>query len=275
MGANRLGDIRELCDIAEPSHGLITNIGKAHIGTFGGVENILRGKTELYQHLVEHEGTVFIPKNDSVLINMVKRFDAPVIYSEEELNIQLKEAKPYIKFSSAYGTIQTQLMGQYNFNNILTALAVGKYFNVKDLDMYDAIKEYFPDNMRSQVIQKESNTILLDAYNANPSSMKVAIDNLMVFDQKEKAVILGDMLELGEDSPDEHQILAQSLIEKGIQQAYLVGAEMGAINLEEGFQWFENYQLLGEYLQEHPIENTTVLIKGSRSVQLEKVLDYL
>src|SRR6478609_3368994 len=181
MGANHLGEIALLCSIANPTHGFITNIGKAHIGTFGGFENIIRAKSELYQHLLVNNGTVFINSQNSILLNMAKRFKSPIMYPSagDYYSCELMDADPFVKIKAGNGElVQTQLIGSYNFENIAAALCIGKYFGVEEKLANTAIAEYVPGNMRSQVIKKGDNTVILDAYNANPSSMQAAIDNL-------------------------------------------------------------------------------------------------
>nr|HPH46574.1 UDP-N-acetylmuramoyl-tripeptide--D-alanyl-D-alanine ligase [Chryseolinea sp.] len=174
MGANHLGEIALLCSIANPTHGFITNIGKAHIGTFGGFENIVRGKSELYQHLLTNNGVVFINSLNEILANMAKRFKNPIYYpaAGNYYHCEIISADPFVKIKTENGaTIETQIIGGYNFENMATALCIGKYFGVDADEANRAIAEYSPGNMRSQVMQKGSNTIILDAYNANPSSM--------------------------------------------------------------------------------------------------------
>jgi len=198
MGANHLGEIKTLCDISEPNYGLITNIGKAHTEGFGSFEGVVRGKSELYQYLIEEKGKVFINSREQILANMGKRFDAPVLYGSEGdfFFAELFEANPYLKIGVENEDIKTHLIGRYNFDNLITAMALGKYFQVEDSDIREAIASYKPSNNRSQVLEIKTNTIFLDAYNANPSSMEVALENFSVLDG-EKVVILGDMNELG------------------------------------------------------------------------------
>ena len=181
MGANHVGEIALLSGISRPTHGFITNIGKAHIGTFGGFENIIRGKTELYQFLIESNGTVFINSTNPILSTMTKRFKNPILYPAPGnfLHCSLTRSEPVLEVLSEQGrTIRTQLVGAYNFENIAIALCIGKYFAVGPDDAARAIEEYAPGNMRSQIIRKQTNTLILDAYNANPTSMEAAIDSL-------------------------------------------------------------------------------------------------
>lgn len=277
MGANHLGEIAALCAIANPTHGLITNIGKAHIGTFGGFENIIRGKTELYQHLIENKGTVFINSDDPLLLNMMWRFSTSVSYPGENdfLHIDLIKNGPFVQYKNERGErVETQLTGAYNFPNIAAALCVGKYFGV-DMQLADeAIKDYTPSNMRSQVLKKGTNTIILDAYNANPSSMEAAIQNLDSIQTENKAVILGDMFELENESEGEHRAIGRLLKTKNFNAVLLCGRMMRwAWEELPSAHHFEKKEDLIDFLRANPIKNTTILVKASRGIGLETILD--
>ncbi len=276
MGANHLGEIALLCEIANPTHGLITNIGRAHIGTFGGFENILRAKSELYQHLLTHDGVVFINSQNELLANMAKRFKAPVLYPAKGnyYEAALINADPFVKVKAENGyEITTQLVGGYNFENIAAALCIGKYFEVDAKEANSAMEEYTPGNMRSQVITKGTNTIILDAYNANPSSMEAAINNLAALKATNKVAILGDMYELEGEAEAEHKKLGTLLKEKGIS-AYLCGQLIQAAKevFPQG-NYFTSKEALLQSLKENPIQDATILIKASRGMALEKILD--
>ncbi len=279
MGANHVGEIALLCSMANPTHGLITNIGKAHIGTFGGFENIIRGKSELYQHLISRDGTVFINSQNEILANMAKRFKNPILYSAkgDYFHAQLLGADPFIQYSTEkHDQVTTQLMGAYNFENIAAALCVGKFFGVDDQDANDAIAEYVPGNMRSQIIKKETNTIILDAYNANPSSMEAAIENLATLQAAKKVVILGDMFELEEEWEKEHRAIGKLLVEKKFDQVYLCGTLMAtAKSACPTARYFEKKELLIEELKKNAITDATILIKASRGIGLETIIDFL
>jgi UDP-N-acetylmuramoyl-tripeptide--D-alanyl-D-alanine ligase len=279
MGANHLGEIALLCSIANPTHGLITNIGKAHIGTFGGFENIIRAKSELYQHLIDHEGTVFINSQSEILANMAKRFKFPIFYPSKDdyYHCELIDADPNVSVKAENGeVIKTNLIGRYNFENIAAALCIGKYFGVSHADANAAISAYLPTNMRSQVVQKEHNTIILDAYNANPSSMQAAIENLHQMKADRKVVILGDMYELEEEADKEHTAIGKLLREKEFKEVYLCGALFKTALGE--LPWalnFEKKEELANYLRDHKIRNATILVKASRGVGLETILEFL
>ena len=279
MGANHLGEIALLSSIANPTHGFITNIGKAHIGTFGGFENIIRGKSELYQHLITHEGTVFINSQNPILANMAKRFKKPYFYPSagDYYHAELIDADPFIKFKAENGeVVQTQLMGSYNFENIAAALCIGKFFAVDAKDANRAIAEYVPGNMRSQIVKKNSNTIILDAYNANPSSMEAAILNLASMQAPKKVVILGDMYELEEEAEREHNRIGELLKEKKFDLAYLCGQLMKSAKASfPEAHYFENKDLLMAELKAKPISDSTILVKASRGIGLETIVEYL
>src|SRR5690606_17989312 len=230
MGANKLGDIRELCEIAAPSHGLITNIGKAHLQGFGDLEGVLRTKTELYQYLISNKGKVFINTDNLMLFNMAKRFEKPILYPQKGnfYECTLVEANPFVQFKTKDGEVHvTKMLGAYNFDNIATALTVGSYFGVDEAKAINAICEYIPSNMRSQLIEKRSNLILLDAYNANPSSMEEAIKAFgKMTGKKRKMIILGDMFELGSSEVEEHQKVGALLNNLNIDKICFTGKLM-------------------------------------------------
>jgi len=279
MGANHVGEIALLSSIAQPTHGFITNIGKAHIGTFGGFENIIRGKSELYQHLITQDGVVFINSQNPILANMAKRFKNPIFYPAkgDYYQCELISADPFIKIETEEGTIlNTQMIGSYNFENIAAALCIGKYFGVEPAKAEQAVVEYVPGNMRSQIIQKGTNTIILDAYNANPSSMQAAVESLAGMKTKSKVAIVGDMYELEEEEEKEHRTLGKLLQEKKLDSIYLCGTLVSAAKDEcPGARHFETRELLIDELKKNPITDSTILVKASRGMGLEGILDYL
>ena len=273
MGANHQGEIKMLCEISEPNFGLITNIGKAHLEGFGGEEGIKKGKGELYDFIRKNKGELFLNEDNNLLKEMadgIKYFSygtsetaditGKLISSNPFLNIQIINHK---------SQISTHLIGKYNFDNILAAVAIGSYFGVNENDIKEAIENYIPTNNRSQIIKKESNTILLDAYNANPSSMEAAINNFAEFDAENKILILGDMLELGSDAAKEHQYIVDLLVNKGFENVYLVGNNF--CKSKNKFKIFETVEQCFLFFEENKIRNSTVLIKGSRGIKLEKM----
>ncbi len=279
MGANHVGEIALLSSIANPTHGFITNIGKAHIGTFGGFDNIVRGKSELYHHLITHNGTVFINSINPILSNMAKRFAKPYFYPQagDYYHCELIGADPFVRIKAENGAeVVSKLAGAYNFENIATALCIAKFFGVDHQAANQAIAEYTPGNMRSQIVKKGSNVIVLDAYNANPSSMQAAIENLASMEAAKKVAIVGDMFELEEEAEKEHAAMGELLAQKGFDEVYLCGSLMQAASkhLPHAF-YFEKKEDLLNHLKGRPIEGATILIKASRGIGLESVLDYL
>lgn len=279
MGANHLGEIATLCSIANPTHGLITNIGKAHIGTFGGFENIIRAKSELYNHLIIHDGIVFINSQDEILSNMAKRFKNPIFYpaTGDFYHCTMLGADPFVKIKADNGEIvQTHLIGSYNFENVAAALCIGKYFGVDPAQANEAVSQYESDNMRSQLIVKGDNTIILDAYNANPTSMRAAIENLAAMKAKHKVLILGDMFELEGEAEREHRDIGRLLRKYKFDKVFLCGQLMKVAKAEfPPAMIFEDKTLLADELKKRPLKNATILIKASRGIGLETVLEFI
>lgn len=279
MGANHLGEIALLCSIAKPTHGFITNIGKAHIGTFGGFENIIRGKSELYQHLIVNNGTVFINSTNEILANMSKRFSKPVLYPQQGdyYECSLIGADPFVRLQAENGEmVQTNLVGAYNFENIAAALCIGKFFGVDPVKANHAVAEYTPVNMRSQVVTKGSNTIILDAYNANPSSMKAAIENMSAMKAERKVLILGDMFELESEAEKEHQQLGKLIQQLEFNEVYLCGNLIKVAQLEvPSARHFSTREDLIANLKENHFSNATILVKASRGIGLETIVEHL
>ncbi|MDH5476508.1 MAG: UDP-N-acetylmuramoyl-tripeptide--D-alanyl-D-alanine ligase [Cyclobacteriaceae bacterium] len=277
MGANKLGDIAQLCEIAAPTHGMITNIGKAHVGNFGGFDNIIRAKSELYQYLIENDGQVWINSNQEILANMSKRFNSPLFYPNrgDYYHAHFVEATPYVLFETENKkTVQSQLVGAYNFENIAAALCVGKFFDVDEEKANEAIRNYLPSNNRSQVIDRKSNTIIMDAYNANPSSMEVAIDNFGKMKGERKVVVLGDMYELGEESDSEHERLGEIVAAQNFDHVFFCGKLIKlALNTCPNALYFEEKKELGQALRQQKYQDTLMLLKASRGIGLETILE--
>jgi UDP-N-acetylmuramoyl-tripeptide--D-alanyl-D-alanine ligase len=281
MGANKQGDIQELCEIAEPTHGFITNIGKAHLEGMGGPEGVLKTKTELFQHLRAHNGTVFINSQDPILANMAKRFEKPILFPAKGdfCEVEFQGADPFVKFSTE-GLDQvflTSLIGAYNFGNIATALTVGKYFGVPMEQAIHGIVSYQPSNMRSQLLEKRTNLIILDAYNANPSSMEVAIRTFgEMKDKKHKMIILGDMFELGEHAEAEHRRLGEIVSEYSIDKVCFTGSLIvSALEKAPNALYFPDPFSLRNWLEDSNLEDYLILIKGSRGMKLEGLVDFI
>ncbi len=275
MGANHQKEIEFLCAIAQPDYGLITNFGKAHLEGFGGVEGVIKGKSEMYDYLISNNKTIFVNANDSIQIKKTETSNRITFGDNDtkhDVAINLLDAKPFVNLSYNNLNIQSQLIGDYNFNNIALAITIGNYFKVEDNQIKSAIENYIPSNNRSQIIQKDSNKIILDAYNANPSSMQVALLN---FKKQEgvKIAILGDMFELGNEAEEEHQNIANLAVSLNIDNIIFVGKNFYKSKIEskkatqfKTFDDFKNNFNLSE------IRNTTLLIKGSRGMALERIL---
>ncbi len=270
MGASAVSEIALLCGIANPTHGLITNIGKAHTETFGGIEGVLRGKSELFDHLRNHEGEVFINQNDERLVNMKKRFNDAILYPADDLS-NLRST-PFLKYNSPVGEIETQLIGAYNFDNVAAAIAIGRFFGIEEEKIHGAIQNYSPGNNRSQFVKTERNRVIQDAYNANPDSMKIALRNLAEMEGK-KVAIVGDMNEL-ENPEQEHGDIGNLLSELKFDKVLLCGRHMKHAK-QNGFDYFETTDELIEYLKSEPLEDSTILTKASRSLRFERIFDYL
>lgn len=277
MGANHIGEIGELSRIAEPNYGLITGIGKAHLGEFGGFEGVKLTKAELYSHLVNNNGHVFLNTDLPILEEMATRklVTNPITYGSKEDNqyvFKFIDASPNVSFSFGQFIIHSQLVGSYNYHNLITAYTLGKYFNVPDENIIDALEKYQSTNNRSQIIHWNGHTVIMDAYNANPTSMLAALDNFEKMAANTKVAILGDMLELGEYSKEEHQNIADKVAAIKPTFACLVGQEFSQINTSSSIQHASDYASAAEWLRSLPIENALILIKGSRGIKLEKVI---
>ncbi len=276
MGANHLKEIESYCQYAMPTHGLITNIGKAHLEGFGSEENVKKGKGELFVYIQKNNGTAFINSDDNAVVELSKDVNKKIFYGASGKDLHGKIIKnnpfPEIEITGSYSfDIKTKLAGAYNFPNVLAAVCIGRYFNVDDKKIKTAIENYTPSNSRSQLIQKESNTIILDAYNANPGSMKAAIENFASLTGNKKILLLGSMMELGSESKKEHLDLI-SLIDKYKWKAVvLVGKNFNEFNHK--YIKYETVLQVKAWLNNQHFENAQILIKGSRSMQMEKVLE--
>jgi len=279
MGANHIGEIAALCAIARPTHGLITNIGKAHLEGFGSFEGVLRAKSELYNYLIQHDGVVFVNSDDEVLTNMSKRIKDPVFFNNpgDFYECRLIAANPYVHLETENGNeVKTNLIGTYNFKNMAAALCIGKYFKVDAVAANDAIANYIPQNNRSQIINTDTNQIILDAYNANPVSMKAELETINVMDHPNKVVILGDMFELGDDSALEHERIVKATADMQLAKTIFCGvaSDRAASNFAGSIS-FATKEELAAYLGNNPIKNSLVLIKASRGMGLETLVDKL
>jgi len=276
MGANHLYEIAGYCEYAEPTHGLITNIGKAHLEGFGSEENVKKGKGELFKYLSLHNGTAFLNTDDKAVSEESKQVPHVIYYgskSENAKGIILKN-DPFIEVeieAEKPVNIKTNLVGAYNLPNVLAAFCVGKYFKVDENKIKNAIENYLPSNSRSQLLTKNSNTIILDAYNANPGSMKAAIENFANMRGDKKVLLLGSMMELGTESEKEHADIISLIDQNKWYAVVLVGKNFNVI--KNRYINFQNASLAKDWLKNERIQNAQILIKGSRSMQMEKVLE--
>ncbi len=280
MGANHQGEIAELCEIAMPNYGLITNIGKEHLEGFGSIEGVAKAESELYQYLLANNGKILVNMNDAWLSNMTKRFKQYYGYGHPSSDNfyaggKLLRSSPTIEAEVDGIRFTSVLMGDYNFDNILAAVTIGKLFGVDINDIQEAISNYTPQNNRSQIIETDKNWLLLDAYNANPSSMELALKNFALSKANNKTIILGDMFELGKHADFEHKQLIELIKNLGLTSVYLAGAFFYQNKKDDGFLYFEDYESLLNYLLNNALVNRSILIKGSRGMALERLLSIL
>lgn len=274
MGASHPEDLRPLLAVSQPSHGLITNVGKAHLEGFGSYEGVMHAKGLLYDYLKETDGIVFANADDPVLQGMLwDREMTCIAYGLDGVEVLPSSASnPFLRMKWADGRIlETHLVGAYNATNVLAALKIGWFFGVHEADAFKAVENYVPSNNRSQLVRTERNTLIVDAYNANPSSMKVALDNLSLCEGR-KVALLGDMRELGADSSAEHAKVVARL--KGTE-AILVGSEFKKAAEGTGIPVFDTSDALADWLRANPLSGCTILVKGSRGTRMEKVIDAL
>ncbi len=275
MGANHQHEIEEYCMYAQPNYGLITNIGKAHLEGFGGLDGVKKGKGELFTYLGKTNGTAFVYSDDTNVVELSERVNNKIHYGSlndlPTAKITVKD--PFIGIEvpgEKTLSIQTNLVGSYNLPNLLAAVCVGRYFKVKDKKIKDALENYIPSNSRSQLIEKDGNKIILDAYNANPGSMKLAIENLAQMKGEKKILFLGDMKELGNESKAEHQTIVNLLNQYNWSKVILVGTNFGEI--QSTYKHFETSQQAAEWFKEEEIKDALILVKGSRSMEMELVV---
>ena len=282
MGANHPGEIKFLCEIAEPDYGIITNVGKAHLEGFGSFEGVIKTKGELYDFLRKKENsTIFIHHDNLYLRNMARGLNLISYGSADELyvNGHVTGNSPYLIFEWRAGKdgesheVKTQLIGEYNFANALAAVTIGHFFEVASEKIDAALREYTPQNNRSQLKQTADNTLIIDAYNANPTSMQASISNFRNMEVENKMLILGDMRELGKDGPKEHQKIADFLAECGFKDVMLVGEQFAAA--KHNFPTYPDAPAVIEVLQKSKPHGKTILIKGSNGIKLSTVIDYL
>lgn len=278
MGANHLKEIEFLCKIAEPNFGYITNFGKAHLEGFGSIEGVIKGKSELYNHLKKNKGLIFTNSEDKTQVKQIGNYPSIFKFGHTENSdviITLNDANPFVAVDFNNEIFKSQLIGTYNFNNISAAITIGHYFNVNKESIKSAIEDYCPENNRSQIIEKNSIKIILDAYNANPTSMEAALLNLSNL-EGQKTAILGDMFELGHDAEKEHQNIANLALQLNINQVILVGENFSNIKSHSSeLIVFSSFNEAKQKISDSDFSNSTLLIKGSRGMALERILDLL
>lgn len=279
MGANHAKEIAFLCEIAQPNMGYITNFGKAHLEGFGSEEGVVNAKSELYDYLKAHSGLIILNSDDAKQVSQVGTYDSTYTFSETSetaVNVKLTDTQPFLSVTFKESIIKTNLIGVYNFHNIAAALTIGVYHKLTSLQLKEGIEAYVPANNRSQIIQQNSNEILLDAYNANPSSMEVALENFKGIQNQNKLAILGDMFELGTASAKEHlEVINKGVLAKNCT-FYFVGSHFFEQNkAHPNIKFFETFHDLQLHLENITISNTSILIKGSRGMALEQVLKFI
>jgi len=284
MGANHQKEIELLCTISQPTHGIITNVGMAHLDGFGGFEGVKKGKAELYAYVKKTSGYIFINRDNAFLMEMSTNtgLNKLIYYGTENGNTIkgfLKSSDPYIEVDwtnhDVSSSVKTHLTGSYNFENILAAICIGDFFEMNPDEINRGLANYLPKNNRSQLTKTENNTVICDFYNANPSSMTAAIHNISVLTADHKVAILGDMFELGPESASQHELIAKQATESGVDQVILIGKHFFAFKNQYPAIYFETPAEAADYLQENKVKDNLVLLKGSRGMKLESLLQYL
>ena len=273
MGANHQGEIASYCEYVRPDYGLITNVGMAHTEGFGGFEGVVKGKTELYRYIGAHGGKIFVNADNELLLSKVPDRNNSITYGVKgNYNGNIIGSSELLSVAFDGMHIHTNLVGDYNFENVMSAICVGGYFEVKPDHIADAIESYVPSNNRSQKISSGTNTIILDAYNANPSSMQQALKNFEKIDAAHKVVILGEMMELGAYAVEEHEKIARMVKSMPLEKRVFVGGGFHFLEHDPAVTYFNNTNDLKTWFNAQLFENTTMLIKGSRKNELEKIL---
>lgn len=270
MGANHPEEIDFLCNIAQPTHGAITNIGAAHLEGFGNLQGVIDTKNELYQFIIQRNGHLFVNVCDELLMSLSKNGIRTTYGKKADVEGDISNNTPFIQVHYKNTNIKSNLIGDYQFNNIMLAICVGAYFNISTENIKKSIEHYIPTNNRSQIIQTKKNTLILDAYNANPSSMQAMIHSFAAQNYQHKICILGDMLELGDYSKKEHQNIISLCNTLGLS-CYFIGSEFKNSKNES----FKNRHVFEEFLKNNPISDKTILLKGSRGIGLENLVDLL
>jgi UDP-N-acetylmuramoyl-tripeptide--D-alanyl-D-alanine ligase len=274
MGANHQKEIEFLCTISQPDFGYITNFGKAHLEGFGGFEGVIKGKSELYDYLKENQQTIIVNENDPIQVEKTENYSPKITFgkAESDYNFEAFSEDHFVGLIYQGEKTVSKLTGEYNFTNLCAAASLGLHFGISFEKIKHAVEQYTPTNMRSQVVKKENRTLVLDTYNANPSSMTASLNNFITFEGR-KTIIIGDMLELGAESEKEHQNILELARTLGFDTIITVGKHFKGVNASE--LAFENTTELTEYLQENKIQSENILLKGSRGIALEKIIDFI
>ena len=275
MGANHLKEIETLSNIADPDYGYITNFGKAHLEGFKNLEGVIKGKSELYNHLINKSRLIFINNQDKKQVELTKEYSNKFTFGEQNSDsiFSVKSINPTINISIDNILIESNLFGQYNIDNIAAAICIGKYFNLDNENIKAGIERYIPENNRSQIIKKGSNKIILDAYNANPTSMQLALSSFNDMKEGKKIVFIGDMFELGENSHQMHQEIVYTVEKMNFDQTFIIGELFNKTKHSSKIKSFKNLNDLKGNMDE--ISNSAILIKGSRGMKLENILDFI
>jgi len=270
MGANHQKEIEFLCNIAEPTHGVITNIGTAHLEGFKNLDGVIKTKDELFQFIAKNKGFLFVNAEDKLLLNLSSTVEKTTYGYKGDISGKINTATPLLHINYKDNIIKSHLIGDFQFHNIMLAICIGDYFNISNDNIQQSIENYIPSKNRSQIIETKNNTLILDAYNANPSSMKAMLVSFSKQDYSNKICILGDMLELGKYSKKEHQEI-NALCKDINLSCYFIGEEFKKVNNDA----FKSRQDFEGHIQKETIKGKTVLLKGSRGISLEKLVEYL
>ena len=279
MGANHTKEIEALCEIAQPNFGYITNFGKAHIEGFGSIEGVIKGKSELYKYITKEKGTLFFNADDPIQTKLLSNYTAKIGFSQEKKNfytLKQIDTTPYVALQAAQTNITSNLIGAYNFTNISAGVLIGDFFDIPLNDIKQAIEEYLPTNNRSQLITKGNTQIILDAYNANPTSMMAALQHFNTMRGDSKMVFLGDMFELGETAHKEHQKIVDYLTNSNIDEIYIIGSYFSKTKSQvKNIYQFTSFEALKKDFNNIVAKDRTILIKASRGMALERILPLL
>ncbi|MNU15454.1 UDP-N-acetylmuramoyl-tripeptide--D-alanyl-D-alanine ligase [compost metagenome] len=274
MGANHQKEIELLCTIARPNYGYITNFGKAHLEGFGGFEGVIKGKSELYDYLKNTNQTVLINENDAIQVEKTQNYAPKITFGKVDSDYYFEafSENNFVGLQYQDQKALSKLTGEYNFTNLCAAASLGLYFGIDFNKIQSAIESYTPTNMRSQVVKKDNKTLVLDTYNANPSSMSASLHNFVTFEGS-KTIVIGDMLELGDESEKEHQNILNLAQELGFKEIITVGKQFKNVNKNSAA--FESTDELIQYLKGNKIQSENILLKASRGISLEKAIDFI